>query len=132
MAEFNQPSPRWHSDYGYNWYILSREKKPNSGHVQEKRPHCAQPASQYVIMDSRASMSDEKGVTLVNSYQSTTERFPDAFRHDGKTNILYADGHMETVKIADRYRPHGTLGTGDAWKRLNPSYSWNRFYNCSR
>jgi len=116
-----------YSDYGYNWYILSQTKKTCP---QEKLAHCVQPSRQFVIMDARTSIANETGTWYVNSYSSTTEYFPDAFRHDGRTNILNADGHMSTVNIPNRAKPHEILGTGDVWKRTQ--YDWNRFYNCSK
>ena len=116
-----------YSDYGYNWYILSRVKKTCP---QEKLAHCAQPARQIVIMDSRKTIDDGTGVGLVNSYDSTAENFPDAFRHDLRTNTLQADGHIQTVKVLNPAKPHATFKTGDVWRRTNSD--WNRFYNCSK
>ena len=116
-----------YSDYGYNWYILSAIKKTCP---QEKLAHCVQPARQIVIMDSRKSIDDETGYCLVNSYASTTEYFPDAFRHDRRTNSLQADGHVQTWNVPNPAKPHSTFGTGDVWRRTNSD--WNRFYNCSK
>ena len=116
-----------YSDYGYNWYILSSKKKTCP---QEKLAHCVRPGSQLVIMDSRKTIADPFGSTNVSSYSETTEYFPDAFRHGGKTNAVYADGHVKSIVIANPAKPHATLGTGDAWRRTNSD--WNRFYNCSK
>ncbi|MBR4664168.1 MAG: prepilin-type N-terminal cleavage/methylation domain-containing protein [Lentisphaeria bacterium] len=118
---------RIYSDYGYNWFILSAKKKTCP---QEKLTHCVQPGSQLVIMDSRNTIADPTGVALVSSYDSTTQYFPDAFRHGGKTNAVYADGHVKSIVIANPFKPHDTLKTGDSWKRTNSD--WNRFYNCSK
>ena len=118
---------RTYSDYGYNWYILSAIKKTCP---QEKLAHCVQPARQIVIMDSRKSIDDETGFSLVNSYASTTEYFPDAFRHDRRTNSLQADGHVQTWNVPNPAKPHSSFGTGDVWRRTNSD--WNRFYNCSK
>ena len=115
------------NDYGYNWYILSRVKKTCP---QEKLAHCAQPARQIVIMDSRKTIDDGTGVGQVNSYDSTAENFPDAFRHDRRTNSLQADGHVQTWNVPNPAKPHATFKTGDVWKRTNSD--WNRFYNCSK
>ena len=118
-----------YSDYGYNWYILSSKKKTCP---QEKRSHCILPSKQIVTMDFRESISNPAGGAegIVNSYDSATTKIPDAFRHNKKTNILYADGHVGTVKTTDPFQPYSALGTGDVWKRTQ--YDWNRFYNCSK
>jgi len=127
-----------YSDYGYNWYILSQAKK-NAGEVLEKLTHCVQPSRQFVLMDTRSSISDPEGRAIVYSYEKTAAPFnmPDAFRHDHRTNALYADGHMGTVKVKNPVKPYnfGDLGSGDAYRRDdNPhkSSDWNRFYNCSK
>ena len=122
-----------YSDYGYNWYILSKTKK-NASEVQEKLAHCVQPGSQLVIMDSRYTMAVPTGSHVVNSYKTTTENFPDAFRHGGKTNAVYADGHVKSIVISNPANPHATLGTGDKYRRDDNPYKssdWNRFYKCS-
>ena len=116
-----------YSDYGYNWFILSTKKKTCP---QEKLAHCVQPGSQLVIMDSRKTIADPFGSYIVSSNSDTTAYFPDAFRHGGKTNAVYADGHVKSIVIANPAKPHATLGTGDSWRRTNSD--WNRFYNCSK
>ena len=122
-----------YSDYGYNGYILSMLTKCK----QENLKHCIFPSRQYVLMDSRDSLSEPAGTTLVCSFKKTAAPFylPDSFRHDRRINILLADGHMETVKISNPADPYLTLGSGDKYKRNDSngykSSSWNRFYNCS-
>lgn len=134
MKKFNKLEGMY-SDYGYNYYILNRDKLGN-GHSLEKLSHCVQPSSQYVIMDSRTSTADETGHQITYSFGSDTlSGRPDAFRHDRRTNILHADGHMEIMKIYNPANPYATLGFGDHYRRTNPPHiptAWNRFYNCSK
>ena len=126
----NYPNYQVYSDYGYNWYILSNTLKCKL----EKISHCKIPSQQFVTMDCCKKLgvpsSFSNGTSLVNSYSSTAERFPDAFKHNGKINALYADGHTGSVRIQNKYSPFGTLKTGDSWKRTNSD--WNRFYDCSK
>ncbi|MBO5761600.1 MAG: DUF1559 domain-containing protein [Lentisphaeria bacterium] len=119
-----------YSDYGYNWYILNNVLKCKL----ERSGHCKIPSKQFVTMDSCSKLGVDTGkdnaTSLVNSYSTTAERFPDAFKHDGKINASYADGHAGSVRIANKFKPHGTLGTGDVWRRR--TYDWNHFYDCSK
>ena len=118
-----------YSDYGYNWYILNNSLKCRL----ERSGHCKIPSKQFVAMDSCKKLGVDTGkdnaTSLVNSYSTTAERFPDAFKHDGKVNTVYADGHAGGVRVSNKFKPHGTMGTGDKWRRS--TYDWNRFYSCS-
>ena len=131
IAEWREKSS-FYADYGYNYRILSVIKKSCP---VEKLAHCTRPSSQFVFMDSRKSPTEETGMSSVYAKSGMSDTnfagIADAFRHDGRTNILHADGHMQTVKIANRTNPYSTLGMGDNYKRISSNSSWNRFYNCS-
>ncbi len=79
----------------------------------------------YWVMDTRKE--DGNGITgaFVMAYKeragiSGDEGNPDAKRHDSKINILYLDGHADTLQ-ANRNDPYDSLGgtaTGDNFKLL--------------
>ncbi|MFA6930910.1 MAG: hypothetical protein WCT05_11330, partial [Lentisphaeria bacterium] len=119
-----------YSEYGYNWYILSCVLSQHNVLVT----FCQRPAEQFVMMDSRCSITDPTGVGIVDSYSIANNRMPDAFRHDRQINILMADAHVETRKIFDPGNPLATnsLGVGDVWRRTNPAYGWNMFFKLSK
>ena len=127
-----QAKSSFYADYGYNYRILSQKKKSCP---VEKLAHCTQPSSQFVFMDARTSATDDTGKSKVYAKSGMSDTsfagVPDAFRHDGRTNILHADGHMQTIKIPDKANPYSTLGMGDNYKRMASNSAWNRFYNCS-
>ena len=68
------------------------------------------PSKGYLVMDTRRSKTAQVGWYRVIEYEHTDIKygFPDA-RHGRSINIVYADGHADSVK-ADPDSPYETLG----------------------
>ena len=132
--KWQQKTSDIYTDYGYNHTTLSTVKATCP---VEKLTHCTKPSSQYVYMDSRRSLTDKRGRAYVAAQYSKiggslNNGLPDAFRHEGKTNVLHADGHVQTIKNRDKANPYATMGWGDEYKNMELDSAWNRFYNCSK
>ena len=134
FSVWRNKSSSMYTDYGYNVAILSAEKATCP---VEKLTHCTRPSSQYVYMETRTSLTEKKGTSRAATKSSKignpkTNGMPDAFRHDGRTNVLFADGHAKAMTIRNKADPYSSLGWGDEYKNLELDSAWNRFYNCSK
>ncbi|OQA84587.1 MAG: hypothetical protein BWY31_02381 [Lentisphaerae bacterium ADurb.Bin242] len=121
------------SEYGYNYYILSLVLKSS---VPINLGRCTVPSQQFVCMDSRQTLVNPQGSSIVAGYSATVSNYlPDGFRHEKNIKILYADGHAGNVNVPNPNAPVGvgtTLGIGDGYLRKNPAYGWNMFFNDER
>ena len=117
---------RQYSDYGYNFCILSSWLPKNISRVKISR--CRTPSSQYVQMDARKTPEDPNGSGIVYCFNSSWKSPPDAFRHTGKVNILYADGHTAAENV-NKNNPYATMGSGNQW--ATAKNKWNRFFQDS-
>ena len=117
---------RQYTDYGYNFCVLSLWLPKDISRVKISR--CRTPSSQYVQMDSRKTLEDPNGSGIIYCYNSSWNSPPDAFRHTGKVNLLFADGHT-AGEIASGKDPYATMGAGSQW--ASEKNKWNRFFQDS-
>lgn len=111
------------SGYGYNLRyiggsggvtsIVATPEAPKSTR-SAKITEIIYPGEAYLIMDTVKTDNMQIGNYRVVDGLSATpnEGKADAFRHHGVLNILYCDGHVKGMNIANRYNPYQTLGSG--------------------
>ncbi len=122
----------YRSGYGINYVIATGRFRRGQDHgssagssTNTKPADILKPSVGYYVMDTLRE--DANGITgsflmayKKNSSVSSDEGTPDAKRHNGKLNILYLDGHANTIQ-AEKNDPYKSLGgseTGDNFKLL--------------
>ncbi|MFA6929284.1 MAG: prepilin-type N-terminal cleavage/methylation domain-containing protein [Lentisphaeria bacterium] len=84
--------------YGYNYMVLSWGT--NRANIQQ----CVSPSRQYVTMDNKGGFVN----ALVYSYYSATALYQAMPRHGRNLNILFADGHSDSLAVSNLTNPYGT------------------------
>ncbi|MBE6358764.1 MAG: DUF1559 domain-containing protein [Lentisphaerae bacterium] len=122
----------YRSGYGINYVIATgrfrrgQDQGTGAGSKTNTAPSdILQPSAAYYVMDTlREDANGLTGSFLMaykkNSGVSSDEGTPDAKRHKDKLNILYLDGHANSMQAeaADPYKSLGGTESGDNFKLL--------------
>ena len=109
--------------FGWGRFRRGQDNGAISDYVNLHTSDVRYPARMFAAMDSKwagtAAVAGYNRVTFTAS-TSTTCGNPDALRHGGVLNMLYADGHVSALQV-NALNPHQTLGM--TWKYLQ----WNGY-----
>ncbi len=122
----------YRSGYGINYVIATgrfahgQDRTSSAGSkTNTKLSDILHPTKTYYVMDTARVDANGKCGSFLMAWKksanvSSDEGTPDAQRHKGKLNILYVDGHVDTLQ-AEENDPYDSLGgteTGDNFKLL--------------
>lgn len=107
--------------YGYNFRYLGTSWGDGADTISPRDGNPAKsssvrtPSQCYMIMDTINYNTLDRGCERVltwldTSYKTNDYGIPDAIRHEKSINILYADGHVNTIQVKETANPFTTLG----------------------
>lgn len=94
--------------YGYN-YVGLGGYKASANFPPPNIAELLTPSSMYMFMDSAITAALDRGSYRVFTRNSTSKGRADA-RHQSIANIVYVDGHGQSMRIEDRNNPWAELG----------------------
>ena len=100
--------------YGMNWRYVNGSEcfGGKNSYIPAKHSEIRKPANTYTIMDSTEKNIISNGTSRVYAIASGSGMYgsPDAYRHNGRVNVLFCDGHAESINVANKNAPYQTLG----------------------
>lgn len=94
-----------YSSYGMYHYAVGGEDAGGVYKGYRKESQIVSPATQLILMDSYSPSQPNQGYFLLWSPRNGNNRTVD-FRHSGKANVLFADGHVEAMDKATLWDPY--------------------------
>ena len=105
--------------YGYNWQYIGTSWgdgattiSPRGANPQAKITELSAPSKGYMVMDTIDFVTANRGCYRVSSKMSSDANYgkPDGSRHRNRVNILFCDGHVDSVAIPQPSDPYAVLG----------------------